>query len=75
MAARRTKSDDMPIDIEGVESSSGFDFADETHRHRIATSAYYKAERRGFSAGGELEDWLLAEQEIKEEASRKDKSE
>jgi len=34
-------------------------------RHRmIEVAAYYLAERRGFSAGGELEDWLNAESEI-----------
>jgi hypothetical protein len=30
----------------------------------IATVAYYCAERRGFAAGGELEDWLAAEAEV-----------
>ena len=34
-------------------------------RHRmIAEAAYYIAEHRGFGAGRELEDWLLAEKEI-----------
>jgi hypothetical protein len=73
MAARKQRSDETPIELEGVESRSGFDFTDEKHRSRIATSAYYKAERRGFSSGGELDDWLSAEQEINEE-SRRDKS-
>jgi hypothetical protein len=30
----------------------------------IATAAYYRAARRGFLPGHELEDWLAAEQEI-----------
>lgn len=30
----------------------------------IAEVAYYRAERRGFEPGYELEDWLAAEQEI-----------
>lgn len=30
----------------------------------IRTTAYYRAERRGFAPGGELEDWLDAEREI-----------
>jgi hypothetical protein len=71
MADGKQKTDDAPIDMQGIESRSGFDFTDETHRNRIATSAYYKAERRGFSAGSELEDWLCAEREIKEQASGK----
>lgn len=29
----------------------------------IATSAYYKAQARGFAAGGECDDWLAAEAE------------
>lgn len=30
----------------------------------ISEAAYYLAERRGFAAGAELEDWLTAEEEI-----------
>jgi hypothetical protein len=30
----------------------------------IATAAYYRAERRGFTDGGEMEDWLEAEEKI-----------
>ena len=31
---------------------------------RIAELAYYKAERRGFELGHELDDWLEAEREF-----------
>ena len=31
---------------------------------RVATAAYYRAEKRGFTPGQELEDWLEAEREI-----------
>lgn len=30
----------------------------------IAERAYYRAEKRGFEPGHELEDWLAAEQEL-----------
>jgi len=30
----------------------------------IAVAAYYIAEKRGFAAGGEEDDWLSAEREI-----------
>jgi hypothetical protein len=30
----------------------------------IATAAYYRAEKRSFEVGYELEDWLMAEKEI-----------
>jgi len=32
----------------------------------IATAAYYRAERRRFAAGFELEDWIAAESEVDE---------
>jgi hypothetical protein len=31
---------------------------------RIRQAAYFRAERRGFTPGQELEDWLAAEQEL-----------
>jgi len=34
------------------------------HDAMIAVAAYYRAERRGFAPGAELEDWLDAEAEI-----------
>jgi hypothetical protein len=34
-------------------------------REMVATNAYYRAEKRDFQDGYELEDWLEAEQEIK----------
>ena len=33
-------------------------------RERVATAAYYNAERRGFQSGGEVDDWLEAEKQI-----------
>jgi hypothetical protein len=33
-------------------------------RGLIAQAAYYRAERRGFAAGHEAEDWLAAESEV-----------
>ena len=34
---------------------------DEERRQKIATAAYYRAEKRGFEAGRDVEDWLEAE--------------
>ncbi len=34
------------------------------HHTAIAEAAYFRAERRGFAPGHELEDWLAAEREI-----------
>ena len=44
---------------------------DEAQRQeRIAVAAYYNAERRGFKAGGEQDDWLEAEKEIDRQAGQ-----
>lgn len=36
----------------------------ESREARIAEAAYWRAERRGFAPGHELEDWLHAEREV-----------
>jgi hypothetical protein len=37
----------------------------DTERGRmIAEAAYYRAQKRGFAPGADLEDWLAAEREI-----------
>jgi len=38
--------------------------AGEDRQRLIAEAAYFRAERRGFQPGRELEDWLAAEIEI-----------
>lgn len=35
-----------------------------SRQEMIATAAYFLAERRGFSGGGDLDDWLTAEADI-----------
>jgi len=49
------------------ERKSGADERDEqamqTRRRRVEESAYYRAERRGFAPGAELDDWYAAEAE------------
>ena len=46
----------------------------DTREARIAEAAYWRAERRGFAPGGELEDWLQAERELDEQHQRSDAS-
>lgn len=43
----------------------------ESRAARIAESAYWRAERRGFQPGYELEDWLHAEKEVDDPGSSK----
>lgn len=43
----------------------------ESREARIAEAAYWRAERRGFIAGQELDDWLAAEMEVDEDIARR----
>jgi hypothetical protein len=43
----------------------------ESREARIAEAAYWRAERRGFVAGQELDDWLAAEREIDEDLAKR----
>ena len=45
-------------------AATGITVSAETRRAMIAQAAYLRAERRGFTAGGEEEDWLAAEAEV-----------
>jgi hypothetical protein len=36
----------------------------------IAEAAYYRAERRGFHPGSEIDDWLAAEEELRKQEQR-----
>ena len=46
---------------------SGFAKIDPAERYKwVAQAAYFRAERRGFVSGGELQDWLDAEAEIRQ---------
>ena len=43
--------------------SGDIDLKDE-FRKMVAVNAYYRAQKRGFEPGHEMDDWLEAEQEI-----------
>lgn len=38
--------------------------SDSERNQRVSVAAYFRAEKRGFSPGGELDDWFSAETEI-----------
>jgi hypothetical protein len=40
------------------------DVSDDMRRSMIAQAAFLRAERRGFTGGDEIEDWLAAEAEV-----------
>ena len=49
----------------GLSAKAGKDRVErEDRQHMISTAAYYRAERRGFNGGDEMQDWLEAEAEI-----------
>jgi hypothetical protein len=53
-----TDSDAMVV-LESEQSTSSID--PDVRRQLVAAEAYFLAERRGFAAGHELEDWVAAE--------------
>jgi hypothetical protein len=59
---RRTEpSGAVPQPGSGDEHAGG---SEADRRERIAVAAYYNAERRGFQAGGDVDDWLEAEKQV-----------
>jgi hypothetical protein len=44
--------------------NSQTDFSEDERCRMIAEAAYFRAARRGFAPGGELEDWLAAQREV-----------
>jgi len=51
------------VSAEGLQGREIPSFSD-SREARIAEAAYWRAERRGFAPGHELEDWLDAEREV-----------
>lgn len=58
MPTAAKKSDENIIDLNPIIHISG-----SASNDRIAEMAYYKAEKRGFEPGHDMDDWLEAEQE------------
>jgi hypothetical protein len=56
------KNSKNPIPVIGIESKQVLNVDDKVSR--IAVSAYYKAEARGYAPGHEIQDWLEAEAEL-----------
>jgi hypothetical protein len=48
----------------GTGASPGITVSADARRAMIEQAAYLRAERRGFSSGSEVEDWLAAEAEV-----------
>ena len=50
--------------VDSAASGAGSEISNEARYMMIQEAAYWRAERRGFEPGFELEDWLAAENEI-----------
>jgi hypothetical protein len=64
-AKRKTAAAAAPVLTDSaaiVVLESGID--PDIRRQLVATEAYFLAERRGFSGGNELEDWVAAEKAV-----------
>ena len=59
------KAEIIPTEDPSTETGSADarEESEEARRQRISLAAYYRALRRGFAPGGELEDWYAAENE------------
>jgi hypothetical protein len=55
----------MKTDNESLYDINSSEIDLETFQEMVAKNAYYRAEKRGFEDGFELEDWFEAEQEIR----------
>jgi hypothetical protein len=53
------------VDLNSQQMSNKEAFDQDLFRKMVAERAYSKAEKRGFAEGHELNDWLEAESEIK----------
>lgn len=59
---RATRGKNVAADVSNSSTQSQSDPA--VRYTMIAEAAYYRAERRGFAPGHELDDWLLSEAEV-----------
>lgn len=53
-----------PQPIRGEPVPQGSVWLPEEREYLISEAAYYRAKRRGFAPGNEMEDWLQAETEV-----------
>lgn len=63
-AAARSRTTTPVKPAPAASAAPGITVSEDARRAMIAQAAYLRAERRGFSPGGEVEDWLAAEAEV-----------
>lgn len=67
MAGLATRTDDAIQSLRIHPDGKPAFIAEDELRRRVAEAAYYLAERRGFEPGHDVDDWLEAEQQVKDE--------
>jgi hypothetical protein len=60
-ASERTNGATMVVLESEAASAATSSIDPEVRRQMVAAEAYFRAERRGFAAGQEVEDWVAAE--------------
>ena len=60
-ASERTNGAAMVVLESEAASATTSSIDPELRRQMVAAEAYFRAERRGFAAGQEVEDWIAAE--------------
>ena len=60
-ASERTNGAAMVVSESQAASAATSSIDPEVRRQMVAAEAYFRAERRGFAAGQEVEDWIAAE--------------
>lgn len=63
-AAPRRRAEPVKPAAPAPGASTRITVSEDARRGMIAEAAYLRAERRGFAAGSEEEDWLAAEAEV-----------
>ena len=72
LASGKTAAEIISAGAGRPEQLNGAPLRSAAERHAlIAEAAFFRAARRGFVDGGELEDWLAAEREIDGMSSRR----
>jgi len=62
--AGAAKRNTLTAETKSALKTPGGPLESEKRRAMICEAAYYLAERRGFAAGHDLEDWLTAEHQV-----------
>ena len=60
----REAAEDLREEAEQLREEGEKRVSPQAREHMIAIAAYYRAQRRNFDPGHELEDWLEAEAEV-----------